>query len=200
MKRLFHSSIVVAAALLLAVRVSAATTVTNLQKAYEGEMNAAAKYTKFAAKADAEGYANIASMFRAIAAAERVHAKNFQETIKEMGGKLKPAKIATVKVGSTLENLKAALAGETYEATKMYPEMLSVAQKENASRASVVINYALGTEREHQKLFSGAIKNLKKGPKTTYYVCRICGLTLKELPPAVCPLCGFPKEEYKPVS
>jgi len=183
----------------LAVPALAGVTAANLQKAYEGETTAAAKYAQYAVKADAEGYAGVASLFRAASAAEKVHVKNHLQAMKELGIKPKPLK-PKIKVGTTAENLRDALAGETYEATKMYVEMLAAAQKENVSEAVRTFTYALGAEKEHQKLFSQALKSLKKSPKTTYYVCQICGMTLKQMPAVRCPLCGFPKDEYKPVS
>ena len=90
-----------------------ATTVQNLLAAFEGESNAHAKYTAFAVKADADGLHGAASLFRAAARAEQIHAANHARVIKQLGGEAK-CDIHAVEVKATLENLKAALGGEQY--------------------------------------------------------------------------------------
>lgn len=92
----------------------ATTTLDNLQTAYNGESNAHARYLAFAAKADQEGCGEVASLFRAAAKAEKVHAAKHSEVIKKLGG-TPTAKIETPVVGSTKENLEAAVNGESYE-------------------------------------------------------------------------------------
>jgi rubrerythrin len=192
-------------ALLVGLASSAAmavgVTAANLQKAYEGETTASARYAKFAAKADAEGYHGVASLFRAASAAEKIHARNHAEAMKELGVKLRPFQVPPIKVGTTAENLRTAEAGETYEVTTMYPNMLAAAEKEEANPAIRSFTRALSTERAHKALYAEATKTLNtRAPKTAYYVCGICGMTLKQMPATVCPVCGFPKDNYRRIS
>src|SRR5664279_5699849 len=99
---------------------TSATTLDNLQAAFNGESNANARYLAFAKKADEEGYGKVASLFRAAARAEQVHFERHAKVIRQMGG-TPLAKIETPVVQSTAQNLKAAVDGETYETTVMYP-------------------------------------------------------------------------------
>ena len=91
-----------------------ATTIDNLLAAFEGESNANAKYVAFAVKADADGWHGAASLFRAAAQAEQIHAANHARVIRQLGGEA-CCEIHAVHVKTTLENLKAALAGEQVE-------------------------------------------------------------------------------------
>jgi len=113
-----------AAGLLNAADATGKTTLENLQAAFNGESNANAKYTAFAAKAEAEGYKSVATLFRATAMSEGIHAKKHAAVIVKMGAVPK-ADIAQPDVKSTKENLEAALAGETYEKGTMYPSARS---------------------------------------------------------------------------
>ena len=99
------------------------TTLDNLQAGFNGESNAHSRYLAFAEKAGQEGYGEVASLFRAAAKAEEVHAANHAAVIKKMGGTAQ-AKIETPVVKSTKENLEAAIKGESYERDTMYPEFL----------------------------------------------------------------------------
>src|ERR1035441_3646768 len=111
-----------------------ATTLANLQAAYEGESNACAKYTAFAVKAVEEGFMDVASLFRAAARAEQIHAENHARVIRKFGADPK-CTIHEVTVGSTAENLAAAIAGEEYERDVMRSEERRVG-KECRSRWS----------------------------------------------------------------
>jgi len=108
---------------------AATTTLENLQAAFNGESNAHARYLAFAEKADQESYGEVASLFRAAAKAEEVHAANHAVVIKKLGG-IPEAKIDTPVVSSTKENLEAAIKGESYERDTMYPEFLKLARSE----------------------------------------------------------------------
>nr|WP_217909465.1 rubrerythrin family protein [Desulfosediminicola flagellatus] len=107
---------------------STGKTLDNLQAAYDGESNANAKYLAFAAKADEEGYGEVASLFRAAAKAEQIHMASHAKVIQEMGA-VPIAKIKEAQVLTTKENLQAAIEGETYEKTMMYPEFISAADQ-----------------------------------------------------------------------
>ncbi len=168
-----------------------AKTLENLQSAFNGESNAHARYLAFAQKADEEGYAQVASLFRAAAKAETIHAKSHSEVIKKMGGVPK-ANIEKVDIKSTKENLETAIKGETYEKDTMYPEFIKIAKEEKNMDALQSFNYAKTAEIEHAKLYSDALKNLdslKGAKKIDYYVCTVCGFTTTKIDFAKCPSC-----------
>ena len=187
----------------LAASAAAATsTLENMQAAYNGESNAHARYLAFAQQADSEGYGQVASLFRAAARAEEIHAGNHAAVIRQMGG-TPEAKIEAPQVGTTRDNLQAAIKGETYERDSMYPTFLKQARKDRNREAIKSLNYAKTAEAEHAKLYSAALESLdslKGSQATAYYVCPNCGFTTADLNFAKCPSCFTPKEKFEKVS
>src|SRR5512143_2170080 len=118
------------------------TTIDNLKDAFAGESQAFQKYSAFARKAEQDGFPNVARLFRLTARAEKIHAEGH---FKSMDG-----------VGPTAANLQAAIDGETYEYTKMYPPMLKQAE-EDKHRSARMFGYALQAEAVHAKLYSQAL-------------------------------------------
>lgn len=177
-------------------------TMKNLNAALTGERNAHARYLAFAEKADQEGYGAVASLFRAAAAAEGVHGNNHERAIRKLGG-TPEAKLETPTVGSTAQNLKTAISGETYEQTTMYPGFISQARQDRSVPAVVTFEQAIRAEAEHARLFQEALQTLEQlkgsGAKT-YYVCSFCGFTTTDLNFEKCQSCFKPKDLYKPVS
>jgi len=174
----------------------------NLQAAYNGESNAHARYLAFAAKADEEGYGAVASLFRAAAQAEKVHAANHAKVIEKMGG-TPTADVKEPEVKSTRENLQAAIAGESYERDTMYPEFLAQARREGNRDALQTFNYAKTAEAEHARLYQKALDSLDSltgSEAATYYVCSVCGYTTTNLDFTKCPSCFEPKDNYRQVS
>ena len=158
----------------------------NLQEAFAGESKANRRYLLFADKADKEGYPQIARLFRAVAEAETVHARNH---FNAMDG-----------VGSTKENVLAAVTGEHYEYTRMYPIFIDQAEQERNARALRSFEYANKVEQVHHSYFEEILKDLKAGqqPKdATYFVCRVCGNTVTGEAPEKCPVCGAPRAQFK---
>lgn len=176
-------------------------TLQNLETAFNGESNAHARYLAFAEKADQEGYFQVASLFRAAARAEEIHARNHEVEIKRLGGSAQ-AKIESPVVKSTRENLEAAIKGETYERDVMYPDFYKQARAAGDAGAVQTFNYARGAETEHATLFTNALTNMAtmrvKG--VTYYVCTVCGYTTTNLDFAKCHTCFSPKDKYVAVS
>lgn len=175
-------------------------TLDNLMTAFNGESNAHARYLAFAEKADEEGYGKAASLFRAAARAEEIHAGNHAKVIEAMGGTAK-ATIEAPEVKTTAENLEAAIAGETYERDTMYPGFLAAARAERNADAVETFNYAKTAEAEHAKLYQNALDNLAgmTGDGETYYVCSVCGFTTTRVDFSKCPSCFSPKEKYETV-
>lgn len=157
----------------------------NLKKAFSGESQANRKYLAFAKKADEEGLAQVAKLFRAAADAETVHALAHLD------------KLDGVK--TTEENLKQAIEGETHEAEEMYPAMILHAKEENNKAAEVGFRWANEVEAEHAELYKEALSKLRDMESGDYYVCQACGHTHFKNAPDVCPVCGAPKEMFKKV-
>lgn len=160
----------------------------NLQAAFAGESQANRKYLAFAAKAAADGYPQIAKLFRAAAAAETVHA---HAHLRVMQG-----------VKDTCENLQAAIEGERYEFQQMYPEFLREAEAEGNQAALVTFRNALAVEEIHHQLYRDAMDSLKQGqdlPEASILVCDVCGNTVQGEIPERCPICGAPRERFTEV-
>ena len=160
----------------------------NLKEAFAGESQANRTYLAFAKKAEKEGLPQIAKLFRAAAVAETVHALNHLEII----GKTK----------STLENLKTAVSGETFEFNEMYPKFIEIAKQDDNKKAVWSFNVANKVEKIHAGLFSKAIESLNNNSErdpSDYYVCKVCGNTVEGSAPERCPICGVPKERFEKI-
>ena len=154
----------------------------NLMNAFAGESQANRKYLAFAKQADKEGFSQIARLFRAAAEAETVHAHNH----------LKAAK----KINSTLENLKEAVAGETFEFQDMYPPMIDAARAEGNKQAERSFVYANEVEKEHAELFEAALADPSGMEDAVYQVCSVCGHTRAGEAPDNCPVCKAAKQAF----
>lgn len=176
--------------------VKKASTLENLQAAYNGESNAKAKYEAFAKKADEEGYAAVAALFRAAAVAEGIHAAAHAKVIKSFNAEPQ-ATIAAPEVKSTKENLEAALGGENYERLKMYPEFIELAKKEGHAQAVKSFTRAMKSETEHARMYKAALDNLEawKASKT-FLVCPECGYTTDNGNFKKCPVCSVPRKKF----
>lgn len=157
----------------------------NLLKAFSGESQANRKYLAFSKKADEEGYAQVAKLFRAAAEAETVHALSHLEKIGE--------------IGSTEENLRQAIKGETHEAEKMYPSMILHAKEEGNKAAEIGFRWANEVEKEHANLYKKALELMEGLEEIDYFVCQICGHTNEGEITGNCPVCGAKKENFKKV-
>jgi rubrerythrin len=160
------------------------TTQDNLKEAFAGESQANRKYLAFAQQAKKDGFANVAKLFRTVAEAETIHALGH---FSALGG-----------VGTTAQNLQAAIDGETYEYTEMYPPMLEQAQSEG-HKAKRMFNFALKVEAVHATLYQQALEAVKQGKDleaTDIYLCPICGHVELGQPPDACPVCGAKGEKF----
>ena len=174
-------------------------TARNLQAAFEGESNAHARYSAYAVKADGEGLHGAASVFRAAARAEQIHANNHARILRQLGCE-PTATIQVVRVRPTLENLNDARKGERYEIDSMYPEFLREAKGHNNTAAVLTFQWALDAEKSHARLFSEAIAVLDSGwliAARTFYVCTACGYTSETPESERCPTCSLPWEKFE---
>lgn len=164
------------------------STTDNLQEAFAGESQANQKYRAFAKKAEKEGLANIAKLFRATAEAERIHAEGH---LKALDG-----------VGSTAENLQAAINGETHEFTDMYPPMVEQAETEG-HKAKVMFKFAVKAEAVHAELYQKALEAAKNGKDlevSEFYLCPVCGHIEFGQAPERCPICGAKSHIYEQIA
>jgi rubrerythrin len=176
------------------------STMSNLQAAFNGESNAHARYLAFAEKADAEGYAGVASLFRAAARAEEIHAGNHAAVIKKFGG-VPEAKLEHPDVKSTRKNLDAAILGETYERDEMYPAFIRQAKSEANTEALRTLTFARAAEVEHATLYTEALQDLESMKASrVFYVCPVCGFTTPKPDFERCPTCATPKERFEQIS
>jgi rubrerythrin len=165
-----------------------ADTKANLEEAFAGESQANRKYLFFSEKADEAGNKQLARLFRAAAEAETVHARNHLRVLGE--------------IKSDKENLQAAVGGENYEFTEMYPGFIKQAKAEGNQKAENSFDLANKVERIHHKLFQTALDDLESGKKAKdapYYVCQVCGNTVEGEAPERCPICGAPRSKFKKI-
>jgi len=164
-----------------------AKTENYLKEAFAGESQANRKYLAFAVKADQEGFPQAARLFRAAAEAETVHAHAHLRVLKG--------------IRSTKENLQEAIAGETHEFRKMYPEMIEAAKAEGEKAAERSFAYANDVEKIHAGLYQKMLDTLGSSQESySYYVCPVCGFTAEKEAPGVCPVCGAKGELFKKIS
>ena len=155
-----------------------------LKEAFAGESQANRKYLAFGAKAEQEGHPQVARLFRAAGEAETIHAHNH---LRALNG-----------IHSTKENLQEAVAGETHEFKKMYPEMIEAAKAEGNKAAERTFSYANEVEKVHAQLYQKLLDNLGSPQENyPYYVCPICGHTEEKHAPGICPVCGAKGEMFK---
>ena len=161
------------------------STTENLKDAFAGESQANRKYLAFAKKADSDGFAQVARLFRATAAAETVHA---HAHLRALDG-----------VKTTEVNLQEAIAGESFEFKEMYPPYLATAQQEGHKKAEISFRNALAVEETHYNLYTDALNAVKGGgdlPASEVHVCDVCGHTVMGNAPDKCPVCGAKKERF----
>jgi rubrerythrin len=158
-----------------------------LKEAFAGESQANRKYLAFALKADQEGFPQAARLFRAAAEAETVHAHNHLRALKG--------------IRSTKENLQEAIAGETHEFQKMYPEMIEAAKAEGQKAAERTFTFANDVEKIHAELYQKILDNIGGSQESySYYVCPVCGFTAEKEAPIICPVCGAKGELFQRVN
>jgi rubrerythrin len=172
-----------------------------LVNAFSGESMAHMRYLIFAEIAEKEGFTNVARLFRAIAHAELVHARNHYNNLKEYSEAFSATAGTPAGPGNTSKNLELAAMGEEYEVNEMYPVYLETARLQGEKGAERSFYYALEAEKIHAKLYREAKQYVDEGqdwPLTgKVWICPVCGHTyVGEEPPEKCPVCGARKEAY----
>ena len=157
------------------------TTLDNLMDAFAGEAQANRKYLAYAKKAEKDGKINVAKLFRAASDAETLHAlKHF-----EVAG----------KIGSTADNLKDGIAGETQEYKDMYPDFVNEAEAAGNKAALMSFTFAMKAEEVHAKLYKEALENLDQTEEVFYYLCPVCG-NIEKFRPDKCSICGVSGDKF----
>ena len=157
------------------------TTLDNLMDAFAGEAQANRKYLAYAKKAEKDGKINVAKLFRAASDAETLHAlKHF-----EVAG----------KIGSTADNLKDGIAGETHEYKDMYPDFVNEAEAAGNKAALMSFTFAMKAEEVHAKLYKEALENLDQTEEVFYYLCPVCG-NIEKFRPDKCSICGVSGDKF----
>ncbi|MFW5786632.1 MAG: rubrerythrin family protein [Halanaerobiales bacterium] len=175
-------------------------TAENLRSAFGGESQAYQRYQVWGQKAEEDGYPNVGLLFRAIAYAEEVHASNHFEALENVKGDFLVASGAGFGLGSTVENLEGAIAGEEYEIEQMYPSFHLVASEQDEKDALRSFRYAREAEKIHARLYREAKESVENGEDYDLEyvsVCEVCGHTVKDDTPGKCPICGAPEEDFK---
>ncbi|QTN34356.1 hypothetical protein HZ994_09085 [Akkermansiaceae bacterium] len=171
-------------------------TLANLASAWQGESNAKLRYELFAEKAEQEGEKQAARLFRATSKAEEIHAAKHAKAIKALGGTLPELVREEVTIGSTSENLKASIKGETYEGQKMYPGFIATAEEEGATKAVKTFDRALQVENDHAMLFATTLRLIGTGADSGFAVCPVCGLTVEDEAFEECEICEEDPSEF----
>ena len=175
-------------------------TAGNLRSAHGGESMAYMRYKVWGAKAEADGFPNVARLFRAIAYAEEVHGSNHFAKLRNEAGGFLVASMAGFGLASTSKNLGGAIEGELFEVREMYPAYEKVAQEQGENGAVETFGYALAAEKIHARMYATAKKAVDAGKDVALgpvQICGNCGHTAEGQAPRVCPVCGVPRKRFK---
>lgn len=188
-------------------------TLSNLVKAFIGESEARNRYSFYSSAARKEGFEQIAAIFAETAEQEKEHAKKWFEAICELKEKLGadlPAEWADVKVdgagfflGKTVDNLRTAIGGETYEHESMYPEFADVAEKEGLQKIADRMRAVARAEEHHHERYQKLLEQLEAGKtfakdEEVEWMCRECGYVhVGKEAPKVCPSCDHAQAFYQ---
>lgn len=179
---------------------SAASTLENLNAAYQRESNQVVRYEAFARRADEEKHTQAAKLFRATAASEAIHRDIQKRAILKLGGHIEAFKLAEATAATTEENLKSSIKEETEESVSYYPKFVKSAKAEGIKAATRAFNYSLAAEKRHAGFFQQALDGLAANTPIHCYVCKDCGLLLTTLPARKCPLCNEGLKAFKTIS
>lgn len=177
----------------------AALNFENMQAAFKGETTASAKYAAYSKKAEAEGYHEIALLFKTASASEKIHANNHKAVLEDAGQTVPEIK-PEFTVNTTKENLQDAITGEGYEISTMYPEFITNANSAGNQLSLISLNYAYKTEKKHKPLYEQALAALENNTVKTlakvFYICPTCGNTYDNTAPKRCGISMTTSEKF----
>lgn len=174
----------------------------NLLAAFAGESQARNRYTYFSSKARKDGYVQIADIFEETANQEKEHAKRFFKFLEGGETEIAAAFPAGI-IGDTVDNLKAAAAGEQYEHSQMYPAFAAVARQEGFKQIAVVFENVAVAEKQHEKRYRDLAANIEAGrvfkrSEPVMWRCRNCGFIVEaKEAPQLCPACAHPQAHFE---
>jgi rubrerythrin len=160
----------------------------NVYAAFVGEAKAHHRLLAFARKAEAEGYRQVAKLFRAVAAAEGVHAERHLRLLGE------------AYVRSTEENLQYSFEQETTVNQVTYPQFIREAEEEEEPAAAVTFKQARDVEERHAALYKRALTAMLREETHDYYVCQVCGYVAERESLEQCPVCNARRERFRRVT
>lgn len=176
----------------------------NLLKSFAGESQARSRYTFFASVAKKEGYEQISGVFMETAEQEKEHAKRFFKFLE--GGMVEiTANYPAGKIGTTMENLAAAAAGENEEWAEMYPEFAAIAEEEGFPAIAAVFRNVATVEEQHEIRYRKLLAHVEAGDvfsrdEEIFWQCRNCGYVHKgKTAPESCPACAHPQAFFEPM-
>ena len=171
----------------------------NLKSAFAGESQAHMRYAIYAQRAEETGLPNIARLFRAVSYTEKIHASSHYRNIKSKGDAV-TVSMAGFGSTTTQEDLQISIDGETFEVEEMYPAYLEIAKMQKEYAAEVSFRYAWEAEKTHAEFYRRAKEaadagiDLELGP---IGVCDVCGHTVENEPPDICPICKAKKDRFR---
>ena len=161
---------------------------SNVYEAFVGEAKAYHRLLAFARRADEEDYPQVAKLFRAVAAAEEVHAERHLRLLGE----------AVVK--STEENLEFSFESETTVNQVYYPQFIQEAEDEGEQAAALTFSQARDVEEGHAELYKRALSALLRDETQDYHVCGVCGYVAEREPPDQCPICNATRKKFRQIA
>jgi len=165
------------------------TTLDNAMEAFAGESQANRKYQAFSEKAAADGFKNVATLYKAASEAEAIHAKKLLKVL--------------AKIDTTEKNLESSVAGETHEYTQMYPDFVKLAEAEKKTDAVLAFTYAMKAEEVHANLYKKALLAVKSGKdigREKIFLCPVCGNIEIGKPPEKCPICSVFGKQFREIT
>ena len=174
----------------------------NLLTSFAGESQARMRYTYFASVAKKEGYEQISAIFTETADQEKEHAKRMFKWLE--GGCVEiTASYPAGMIGTTLENLKAAAAGENEEWSLDYPRFADIADEEGFPAIAAMYRNIAIAEKAHEDRYNAMVKNIENGTVfkkdvETIWQCRNCGYVhVGTEAPEACPACAHPQAYFE---
>lgn len=202
MKKIIYATMIMVATLLVfaSCNQKPVKTIANLKEGIKGETTASAKYAAFAQKAREEGNDTIAMLFDAASKAEAIHAANHTKVLEKLGEKMESF-TPEYEVKTTAENLQAAIEGEKYEETTMYPQFIKDAEAEKVPDAVKSFIWAMDTEKKHEVFYNNSLTALQSANESVlpygYEVCPVCGNTYAiDKVDESCAFCQTPRSKF----